>query len=222
MGKKVDMIGKRFGKLVVIEETNKRDANGTIYYLCQCDCGNQKIINGKGLRHTGTVSCGCYNLIKSKKENPNYKHPLYSIYRSIKDRCTNPNCKAFKNYGGRGICVSSEWSSFDAFKEWALSNGYQKGLWIDRIDNDGNYGPDNCRWATPKEQQNNKRVCVYITVGGKTQTMMQWAEEKGINHRTLKSRYDKGIRGDDLFAPIDKRYSHSDLIKQYYERKKAV
>jgi len=219
MGKKIRMIGKRIGRLVVIAETDRRDKNGTIYYLCKCDCGNEKLICGKGLRHTNTVSCGCYNLEKHKKDNPDYKHPLYRDYMSIKERCNNPNDKAYKNYGARGIKIVDEWNTFSTFKEWALSNGYQQGLWIDRINNDGNYGPDNCRWATPKEQQNNKRVCVYITVDGKKQTMMQWSEEKGIKYSTLKQRYDKGIRGNDLFAPINQKYSHSEMIKKHYERK---
>ena len=220
MGKKIDMIGRRYGKVVVVEETNKRDKSGTIFYLCLCDCGKQKIINGKNLRHNSTMSCGCYNLIRNKKENPDYKKPLYGIYEAIKDRCNNPNNKAYKNYGGRGIKISDEWNVFANFEKWALSNGYKKGLWIDRINNDGNYAPDNCKWATPKEQQNNKRVCVYITHEGKTQTLMQWSEETHIGYGALRARYNKGKRGKDLFAPIDKRYSHSDLIKEYYNARR--
>lgn len=212
MGKKVEMIGRRFGRLIVLDE-DKRDPHGIIYYKCQCDCGTEKIIKGTSLRAGVTVSCGCYNKEVITKENPNYKMRLYYVYQSIKDRCNNPNNKAFHNYGGRGIKVADEWNSFDNFKEWAYSHGYKTGLWIERIDNNKDYSPENCRWATVKEQQNNKRVCRFITINGITQTVTQWAEVTGIKRATIYRRLQLGWPESEILRPTDTTKSHGQEIK---------
>lgn len=214
MGKKVEMIGSQYGMLTVISESKRRTSNGGIYYICKCGCGNMKEISGDALRSGATVSCGCYNKIKSKKDNPVRKLPLYSIYRGMKRRCRNSKDKAYKNYGMRGIDIHPAWNSFDAFRKWSEENGYKKGLWLDRIDNDKGYAPDNCRWTTPKEQQNNKRTNIYLTIGGETKTLTEWAEDSGIKPCTLKRRLELGWRTEDLLKAVDKRYSHSLEIKR--------
>lgn len=106
-------------------------------------------------------------------------------------RCENPNCSCYHDYGGRGITVCVEWHDPVVFIKWALASGWQKGLTIDRTDNNGNYKPDNCRWITRKEQQRNRRDNRLITFGGKTQTMVEWAEELNIPYGVLESRINK-------------------------------
>ena len=134
-------------------------------------------------------------------------HRLYPIWSGMKDRCLNKNNKRYSSYGGRGIEVCKEWQqSFRAFLRWAMANGYEEGLSIDRIDNDGNYCPENCRWATAKEQANNKRWNHLITYNGKTQTMKEWAEELGIKLSTLSQRINSYRWSDEkaLTTPVRK------------------
>jgi hypothetical protein len=218
MGKKIDLTGQRFGRLVVLKESSKRDKNGSIHWVCKCDCGNIVEPSSASLRKGTTISCGCYNKEIITKDNPKRKRKLYYIYRGIKDRCYNKNSRAYHNYGGRGISISNEWNDYDAFEQWALANGYEYGLWLDRIDNDGDYSPYNCRWVTPKEQQNNKRTNKYITINGITKTLQQWAESSGIKPMTLSRRIELGWDSDELLKPIDSRYSHSEQIKDAMRR----
>lgn len=118
---------------------------------------------------------------------------LYDIYTTMKQRCYNKNHKKYKHYGGRGIKVCSEWlESYSNFYEWAINNGYSDNLTLDRIDTNGNYEPNNCRWATQKEQQNNKRTNTNITYNGETHNLKQWAEIKGINYKALWKRLHDG------------------------------
>jgi len=106
----------------------------------------------------------------------------------MKQRCKNKNSSYYHIYGGKGVSVCNEWEDFESFFKWAMESGYKEGLTIDRINSDGNYEPSNCRWATQKEQQNNKSNNHVITYNGKTQTMKQWAEEIGMNYTTLVNR----------------------------------
>lgn len=124
---------------------------------------------------------------------------IYNIYRGLKNRCFNPNDYHYKWYGARGVTICEEWlNNYKSFETWALNNGYQDTLTIDRIDNNGNYEPSNCRWITRKEQSNNKRTNHLITINGETKNITEWAENVRIDRKVIERRLKKGIEGVDL------------------------
>ena len=147
--RKIEMKGRRFGQLTVIEEGTKTGKE--TMWVCVCDCGNKVTVNGNSLRQGKTVSCGCHRKTLLVTHGL-YQTRLHRIWRGMKQRCSNPNKQHYDRYGGRGIKVCDEWENdFQAFYNWAMSNGYRDDLTIDRIDNDGDYEPSNCQWITQAE-----------------------------------------------------------------------
>lgn len=189
MPKRIDMIGKKFGKLTVLEELSERDKFGNKMYKCKCDCGNFIRIRGACLRVGNNKSCGCLRGINHGKR----KEPLYWVWCSIKQRCYNHNNHRYKDWGGRGITMCDEWfNNFQAFYEWSINTGYCKGLTIDRIDNSKNYEPSNCRWVDKKTQNRNKRNNKTFTINGETHCLSEWCEILNLKYGTVEMRLRRG------------------------------
>ena len=187
--KRIDITGKRFSYLVVQEYVGV-DKRSNPLWLCKCDCGNTKIVRGSKLKEGEIKSCGCMH---HKHGHGLTNTRLYPIWRTMKARCIDSNSQKYPSYGARGITVCDEWlKSFDSFYKWAMSNGYADHLTLDRIDNDGNYCPENCRWATPKEQSNNTRSNHFVEFNGEKHTISEWSSITGISKSALYHRFSRG------------------------------
>ncbi len=206
----IDMSGRRCGRLTVIERV--RSAKAQAQWKCRCDCWKEVVVCGQSLRNGHTQSCGCYGLEVSASHTPsNSRHKesgtrLYGIWKGLRSRCKSEGNTSFGYYGGRGIKVCPEWDeSYEAFRDWALANGYRDDLTIDREDTNGNYTPENCRWASRKTQMNNTRANRRLAVGGKEKTVAEWAEDTGIAYSTVRDRALRGDAGKELLRPPHKR-----------------
>ena len=195
MSKLKDMSGYRFGRLVITKKTGSNE-KGCAVWECICDCGNVVHKSGELLRRGFIKSCGCLYEEVSKQGNPKHNKSntrIYRIWSEMKRRCLNPNDARYRNYGGRGIKVCNEWlHDFQAFYDWAMSHGYTDNLTIDRIDNDGNYEPSNCRWTTYKQQANNTSNNHFLTYNGETHTISEWSMITGIKSQTISNRIRRG------------------------------
>ena len=201
-----DLTGQRFGRLVVLGPAE--NASRKTYYDCQCDCGNVKSVRADSLVAGLIRSCGC---LKKEQDMKNltaaHTHKmsgtrLYEIWQGIKKRCYNPHDARYDRYGGRGIRMCAEWrDDFRAFHDWAMQSGYDETLTIDRIDNDGNYCPENCRWSNQQEQARNRSSNIMITIGNATKTLTEWCDIFQLDSKTILARYHRnGFIGiDELF-----------------------
>jgi hypothetical protein len=179
-----DLTGNTYGKLTVVSRAKNKGRH--IYWLCKCECGNTKEVKGDHLKSGSIKSCGCI-VRKHGKEGTR----LYNIWQSMLHRCENPKDKSYSDYGGRGITVCEEWHDIETFFAWAAASGYTDDLTIDRKDNNGNYEPSNCRWATRKEQANNRRSNHLLTCFGETHNIEEWAAIMNLPASKIENRINK-------------------------------
>jgi hypothetical protein len=183
-----DLSGQKFGRLTAIKVVGK-NKKGESIWECLCDCGNITKSTCSNLKRGHTKSCGCYKKVCCVTHHETNTR-LYKIWKGIKTRCYNKNFPKYSNYGGRGILVCEQWlEKYANFRDWAILNGYNDTLTIDRIDNNGNYEPSNCRWVNNKTQSNNRRDNCFITYLGETLTISQWGDRLGIDPKIIRARY---------------------------------
>lgn len=206
-----NLIGQQFDRLEVIAQGKivKSGKRYRYYWICKCECGGEIEVRTDCLTSKTTRSCGCLHK-ESAIENVkvNHKHKmtgsrLYHTWNQLKGRCYNKSNNCYYRYGGRGIQVCDEWrNDFESFYNWSIQNGYNENLTIDRINNNGNYEPNNCRWATNKTQCRNRRTNVIVHYGGRDITLIELSEIVGLKYTTLHARYQKGYSIDDMIKPI--------------------
>jgi hypothetical protein len=203
--KRIDLAGKVFGKLTVLEYSH---SNRYAYWKCRCECGKETIVRSSHLIAGLVKTCGCSWAENGKKtvihaQNANVIHGdsksrLYNIWSNMLQRCENENATGFALYGGRGIKVCPEWHDYVVFKEWALKNGYRDDLTIDRESVNGNYEASNCRWADTETQANNTRRNIVLTLNNETMTASQWAKQLGISRTTFFRLLKQGKNLEDI------------------------
>ena len=208
MPKFIDLTDKRYNKFIVIKFHEFR--NLKTFWMCKCDCGKEISVRADSLKEGKIKSCGCWSFEKERynpsfvlKEIYNIKEASesreYKTWKNIKERCYNKKCKHYHSYGGRDIKVCDKWiENFQAFYE---DMGLKpKGKSLDRIDNNGDYSPENCRWATPKEQCNNKRFNVHLTINGETKTITEWSRITGVIFATILTRHRRGLSPEECIS----------------------
>ena len=224
MGKFVDLTGQRFGRLVVIgqaideDSLRKESKQHTKFWLCQCDCGKTKIVSSAHLKDGHTKSCGCWhdeNARLATRTHGMAKTRLHAVWNTMKQRCNNPNNTKYKNYGGRGIKVCDEWKDFIPFYNWAINNGYDEQAefgecTIDRIDVNGDYCPENCRWVNIDVQMQNMTINRILEYKGEKHTLSEWGRILGKKGKLFKSRIDAGWSVEEAME-----------IPYYHSRRKA-
>ena len=181
----IDLTGERFGRLTVIERdiSQKRTV-----WICRCDCGNVKSVQSTHLRSGATTSCGCFQKERASQANKThgFTHTsLHNRWKAIRQRCNNPDDPRYKDYGARGITLCPEWNDFEVFSKWAMENGYNEDLQLDRIDNNKGYSPDNCRWCTGSVNNHNRRSTSFID----GLPLREFAELHHMDYQTVHYRY---------------------------------
>lgn len=216
-----DLKGLRFGRLIALESFSEFDSSGKRYrtkWRCRCDCGTIVNVATDKLSSGHTKSCGCLRSDVSRQTATTHgktNHKLYTTWESMKSRCYKPLNDNYKYYGGRGIEVCLEWrEDFSKFYEWAMSNGWDSELTLDRIDVNGDYCPENCRWVTWDVQRNNRRDIMQITAFGDTLTSSQWQLCTGVPSRTIIWRIRNGWTPEDAVSIPVRRMVHNETKSQ--------
>jgi len=202
MGSFIDITGNKYGRLTVVCMVSKKSKNMT-RWLCECECGIFIKSNKGNLINGHTKSCGCYSreIITGNKYRQTHgqsRTRLYHIWQSMKQRCYDEHVKEFIRYGGRGIGICDTWKSeFIPFYEWAITNGYDDQLTIDRINNNSNYSPHNCRWVSTKDQNRNKTSSRMLEFDGKNECVGYWSELLNIPKTTILNRLNRGCSSSE-------------------------
>lgn len=179
------LIGQKFNMLTIISHKKKGKYNCN-YFVCLCDCGKISEIRAGHILNDNQFSCGC---IRTKYEDSKVGTVLYNTWNKMMHRCYNQKNQKYPIYGARGIKICDEWkNNYDSFYQWSINNGFKLGLSIDRINNNGNYEPSNCRWTTKKQQMNNTSRNRYLTFNNETHTLAEWSEILNIKYGTICSR----------------------------------
>ena len=204
MGKFEDLTGKVYGRLTVIKRV-ENDKHGNVRWLCRCTCGKEIIVVTRDLKNKHTTSCGCDKIEKLIERSTTHgmsNTSIYNCWNQMIGRCENPNRPDFDRYDGRGIKVCERWHKFENFYEDVsqMEHFGEKGYTLDRENNDGDYCPENCRWADAATQRRNNRKIIKVNYNGVEMCLKDAAEKSGINYQTLQGRYK---RSDDLFAPVE-------------------
>lgn len=198
--KLVDLTGKRFGILTVIKRVENNKWNETVW-LCKCDCGKEKKLSYGKLVLRKQQSCGCLHKPPDVTKHGLRNHKLYYLWSGMRQRCNNPNGEFYNYYGGRGIKVCDEWDNkkdgFINFYNWAIKNGYDinakyRKCTLDRIDVDGNYCPENCRWVDSKQQSNNRRSNVILKYKGEEHNISEWCKKLNLTRSAVTHRLERG------------------------------
>lgn len=203
-----DLTGHKYGRLTVKSFHGKRGAGGVSAWLCACDCGSEKIATTGGLTSGHVGSCGCLGAevrhTNTRSHGLSNKHPLYGLWCGMRKRCTNPATDAYPHYGGRGISVCERWSDFTLFLA-DMEPTWRPGLTIDRIDPNGNYGPDNCRWATLLEQANNRRNNLIIPTPAGEMSISEASRRFAVPLNRMYARHHRGWSAERLLEPLHVR-----------------
>lgn len=193
--KRIDFTNQKINMLTVIKKVESK--NRRVFWLCKCDCGKEIEVMSQYLIYKTKYSCGCSRkpIIKRKRKYEEKNQRLYIIWHSMKQRCYDKNSKSYKYYGAKGIKICDEWkNNFAKFQEWALKNGYQDNLTIDRIDNNKNYEPNNCRWLTRKENNLNRKGIIRVLYNNKLICLKDYCKIKNISYSSGLKKYKKGIK----------------------------
>lgn len=188
----LELTGMKFGRLTALNKHGQLP-NGGYLWRCACECGNEKIVYGGSLVSGYTKSCGCIS-----KERPSHTihggkgTPIYLLWKSMRERCNTTSSSSYRDYGGRGIKICSEWDDYRRFKEWAETSGYKSGLSIERKNVNGNYEPSNCTWIPVGKQARNTRRTLRVLYNGMFIPLIEYAEISNQNYGTLHSRYRRG------------------------------
>lgn len=205
---KYNLIGKKFNKLLVIEKCKERNGK-KVMWKCVCDCGNIVSVQTYHLTNNKIKSCGCFS---RKYINNEISKSIYTIWSCMKNRCYSPQHQNYKIYNGKGITICDEWKNdFMSFYYWAINNGYQKGLSIDRIDNKGNYCPQNCRWTTKEQQMRNKTNNKMIKYKNQIKCLAEWCDILNLKYETIQSRFNRGWSIEKTFETPIRKFNNKSL-----------
>lgn len=186
-----DLTGKKFNMLKVVKRV-ENSKSGCARWQCECDCGNTTIVQGSNLKNGAVKSCGCLISKRIKETCGTHlqsKTRLYGIWGNMIQRCTNPNCKSYKNYGLRKIMVCDDWKKdFNKFYKWAITNGYSENLTIERKNTNKGYTPENCTWISKSEQAKNREFNLKIFYKNETNTLAEWCRKLNLNYKTIYMR----------------------------------